>query len=313
MIFLVELINHLQASPGEHLTPFILISAGPYNIPAGSSVRIVTVEAVNGLPLDKALLGLASQPLLGAGLDSLKNSVDRAKVLFNNNYQPASVPPPSPDLTTYSLPSNQTIALTWSPLESNWVNPLSGKTNFKEYKIYRSDRSFIGPFTVVRTIDPKRTTDRNRFFNESENKWVFEDQTISLGAGYFYAVTSVDSAGNESWLTNRNETAITATRSAAENALNVKVFPNPFKEVSGFPTSGTENFIVFSNLPPVCTIKIFTTSGELLRTLEHNNQNSGEEVWDQLTNARQRTAPGIYFYTVESPVGNAQGTLIIIK
>lgn len=303
----------LQAAAGDHLTPFIVLSAGPYNLSPGGSIKIVTAEAVNGIPLEQALLGLSSQPLLPAGLDSLKRTIDRAKNLFQNNYQLSALPPPSPAIDIYSLPSNQTIAVTWSPLEVSWVNPLSGKSDFKEYKIYRSNRSYIGPFTLIRTIDPKRTTDRTRFYDAENDKWVFEDQTISLGAGYFYAVTSVDSTGMESWLTNRNETAVTAARNAAPNALNVKVFPNPFKEVSGFPTTGTENFIVFSNLPAVCKIRIYTTNGELVRTLEHESQNSGEEVWDQLSDARQRTSPGIYFYTVESAVGNAQGTIIIIK
>lgn len=303
----------LQANTGDHLTPFMLMSAGPYNISPGASVKLVTVEAVNGIPLEKALLGLSSQSLLHFGLDSLKNTMSRAIALFQNNYQVSDVPPPSPGIEIYALPSNKTIALAWSPVEGIWVNPISGRSNFREYKIYRSDRSFIGPFNMIRRIDPKKTTDKTRYYDSQNNIWVYEDQTISLGAGYFYAVTSLDSAGRESWLTNRNETAITATRSPSENALNVKVFPNPFKEVSGFPTSGTENFIVFSNLPAVCTIRIYTTSGELVRTLEHDNLNSGEEVWDQLTDSRQRTSPGIYFYTVESGVGNAQGTLIIIK
>ena len=303
----------LQANIGEHLTPFMLMSAGPYNMAPGASIRIITAEAVNGIPLEKALLGLSSQSLLPFGLDSLNNSMDRARNLYQNNYQVSAVPPPSPEIDIYALPSNQTIAITWSPLEDSWVNPLTGKSDFREYKIYRSDRSYIGPFTMIRRIDPKRTTDRTRFYDSENNKWVFEDQTISLGAGYFYAVTSIDSAGKESWLTNRNENALTATRSPAANTLNVKVFPNPFKEVSGFPTSGTENFIVFSNLPAVCTIRIYTSSGELVRTLDHDNLNSGEEVWDQLTDARQRTSPGIYFYTVDSDVGNAQGTIIIIK
>lgn len=303
----------LQANSGDHLSPFMLMSAGPYNLAPGASIRIVTVEAVNGIPLEKALLGISAQSLLPSGLDSLKNSIDRAKNLFQNNYQLGAVPPPSPDIEIYGLPSNKTIALSWTPLENNYINPITGKSDFKEYRIYRSDKSFIGPFTLLRKVDPKKTTDRSRFYNSQDNKWVVEDQTISLGAGYFYAVTSVDSSNNESWLTNRNETAITATQSPAENALNVKVFPNPFKEVSGFPTSGTENFIVFSNLPAQCTIRIYTTSGERVRTLIHDNINTGEEVWDQLSDSRQRTAPGIYFYTVESAVGNAKGTLIIIK
>ncbi|NWF89512.1 MAG: hypothetical protein HXY50_08620, partial [Ignavibacteriaceae bacterium] len=269
----------LQANAGDHLTPFILLSAGPYNLAPNSSVKIVTVEAVNGISIENALKGLSSQALLPEGLDSLKNTIDRAANLFQNNYQVSAVPPPSPQIEIYALPSNKTIALAWKPIESDWINPISGKSNFREYKIYRSDRSFIGPFTMIRRIDPKRSTDVTRYYDSQNNLSVYEDQTISLGAGYFYAVTSVDSAGNESWLTNRNESAITATRSPSPNALNVKVFPNPFKEVSGFPTAGTENYIVFSNLPAECKIRIYTSSGELLRVLEHNNPNSGEEVW----------------------------------
>jgi hypothetical protein len=40
---------------------------------------------------------------------------------------------------------------------------------------------------------------------------------------------------------------------------------------------------------------------------------SGEEVWDQLTDARQRTATGVYFWTVESETGSARGTLLLLK
>ncbi len=91
------------------------------------------------------------------------------------------------------------------------------------------------------------------------------------------------------------------------------VFPNPFYKESGFPTTGDEDFIVWTNLPQQCTIRIYTTRGELVRKLEHDNPDSGEEVWDQLSNAHQKTAPGIYYWTVSSDVGNAKGTLLLIK
>jgi hypothetical protein len=303
----------LQAAEEDRLTPFMLMSAGPYNMAAGESVRIVIAEAVNGIPQSEAVKGIEAQAKLPAGEDSLFSSIDAAISLFNNNYQPGSVPPPSPKLEIFSQPSNQTIAISWDPLERTWVNPVSGRANLQEFRIYRSNRAFTGPFEQVRVIRPSRTSDVTRFWSTELNKWVFEDNTISLATGYFYAVTSVDSAGNESWLTNRNVNAISASRSAAENALNVKVFPNPFKLVSGFPTSGTENYIVWTNLPAECTIRIYTSSGELVRTLEKESSNSGEVTWDQLTDARQKTAPGIYFWTVESGVGDAKGTLLIIK
>ena len=303
----------LQAKPGDKLAPFMLMADGPYNIPAGGSVNIVVAEGVNGLPLKVALEGLDAQKLLPAGLDSLKSTMDLAKRVYDNNYNLSAVPPPSPELTIIPVPSNKTIGLTWKPVEENYSDPLTQKNDFKAYNIYRSDKSFIGPYTLIKTIRPSFAPDVTRYFDSKNNQWVYEDKSISLGAGYFYTITSVDSSGNESWWTNRNQTAVKAARQAAENALNVKVFPNPFKKVSGFPTSGSENDIVWTNLPGNCTIRIYTSSGEIVKTMVHDNPNSGEETWDQLTDARQRTAPGIYFWTVESSVGNAKGTLIIIK
>ena len=303
----------LQANPGEKLSPFMLMADGPYNIPAGGSVKIVVAEGVNGLPLKTALEGLAAQNLLPAGLDSLKSTIDLAKKIYNSNYHLSTVPPPSPALTIIPVPSNKTIGLTWKPVDENYTDPISGKNDFKAYNIYRSDKSFIGPYTLIKTIRPSFSPDVSRYFDSKNNEWVLEDKDISLGAGYFYTITSVDSAGNESWWTNRNEVAVKASRQAAENTLNVKVFPNPFKVVSGFPTSGSENDIVWTNLPAKCTIRIYTSSGEIVRTMNHDNSNSGEETWDQLSDARQRTAPGIYFWTVESTVGTARGTLLIIK
>ena len=114
-------------------------------------------------------------------------------------------------------------------------------------------------------------------------------------------------------MTNRNTQALVTASLPAENALHVNVFPNPFRLVSGLPTSGEENSIVFTNLPETCTVRIYTLSGDLVRTLEHNNPNSGEEIWDQLSDSRQKTAAGVYLYTVESEVGNAKGTIILIK
>ena len=303
----------LQADEDDHLTPFMLMSVGPYTLSPGESVKIVTAEAVNGLSLSEAMTGIDAQSLLPAGEDSLKTTIQNAKALYENNYAVSEVPPPSPDLDIVAVPEEQTITVSWDPVDENWVNPIDNKSNFMEYRIYRSEVSFIGPYERLKKIKPSKATDVSRYFDEDLQKWVYEDQSISLGSGYYYTVTSVDSNGVESWYTNRNEQAVYASRSPAENALDVKVFPNPFKVKSGFLVSGQEDSIVWTNLPAVCTVRIYTSSGELVKTLEHNDQSSGEETWNQLSNARQRIASGIYFWTVESSVGNAKGTLLIIK
>jgi hypothetical protein len=305
--------NSLQTAPDVRLAPFVLMSCGPYTIASGGSVSIVLVEAVNGLSIAQAMNGLAAQPDLPQGLDLLRGSVASARALYQSGYRVSPIPPPAPATEILSLPSSKSISITWAPLETGYANPLTGARNITGYRVYRSSRSFIGPFDVLREIDVNNQNDHDLFFDSKLGKWKVVDPTISLGVTYFYGVTSVDSLFMESGLTNRNETGIKAASSPSPTASSVKVFPNPFHRTSGFPTAGEENSIVWSGLPALATIHIFTASGEIIRTMKHNNTLSGEEVWDQLTDSRQRVAPGIYFWSVESPAGSARGTVLIIK
>ena len=303
----------LQAGADERLSPFMLMSCGPYNIQPNETIKIVVVEAVDGLPIEDAVKGLNQQENLPKGETMLKETIARAIDVADNNYVVENFPPPPPEIEVIAVPEDKSISIVWSPIEDSWINPVTGKSDIKEYKIYRSETSFIGPWVLIRNIQPRKVSHKNLFFDELENEWVYQDNSISLGAGYFYAVTSMDSSDVEGGLTNRNVDPIFATRNPAEDVLNVKVFPNPFKMVSGFPVSGSENSIVWTNLPAQCTVRIYTSSGELVKTMEHDSEFSGEETWNQLSDARQRIAPGIYFWTVESSKGNTKGTLLIIK
>jgi hypothetical protein len=76
------------------------------------------------------------------------------------------------------------------------------------------------------------------------------------------------------------------------------------REDNGFPES--EHKIIFKNLPGECTIRIFTESGELVRTIEHTD-GSGSAFWqDQwyLTTANnQRPASGLYIAHIQMESG----------
>jgi hypothetical protein len=303
----------LQAGDQDRLSPFMLLSVGPYNLAPGAEVKIIIGEAVNGLPESQAVLGLAAQPRLTAGLDSLRKTMDRAKALVDNNFRVGYVPPKAPDIQILPAPASQSISIFWDPVEDTWVNPLDPSIAFREYRVYRSSRSFNGPFQQLAIIRPSRAIDITSYYDAQNNRWLYNDRNISLGAQYYYAVSSVDARGVESWLTNRNETGVQAIREPSLNTLDVKVFPNPFRLSSGFPNRGQENDIIWTNLPAKCTIRLYTTSGELVTEIRHDNPNSGEAVWSQLSDARQRPAPGIYFWTVDSEVGNARGSLLIVK
>ena len=74
--------------------------------------------------------------------------------------------------------------------------------------------------------------------------------------------------------------------------------------------------ILFVNLPPKCTIKIYTQSGNLVQVINHPRPDEpadGDEYWNQDTMSNQNVVSGVYIYTVESERGNMMGSLVIIR
>lgn len=312
--------NSLQSSNGDTIDPIAIISFGPYTLSGNENISISIVQAVNGLALEdvsnleSGQMNMIQTRYVNEGLDSLRSAVQNAKTLFENNFILNIYPPPSPlSIDLLASPATQSISLRWDPIETSWVNPLTGRMDIEKYVVYRTDDRFIGPYDVIKNrIRVHKSFDKNAYFNELESKWEYVDNNISLGVSYFYAVTAIDSVGNESWLTNRNENPLQAVSAPKDNASEIKVFPNPFKITSGIPTVGQENMISWTNLPSPCEISIFTTNGELIKKIYHTGE-TGDAYWDQRTSSRLIASPGIYFWGVESDLGNTTGTLVIVK
>ncbi len=88
----------------------------------------------------------------------------------------------------------------------------------------------------------------------------------------------------------------------------VNVFPNPlygFNPATSYTNSPVdEPFVTFSNLPDEVTIKIFTLSGSLIRTLrttDKSNPASPYLRWNLLNENGLRVASGLYLAIVSSP------------
>jgi hypothetical protein len=113
--------------------------------------------------------------------------------------------------------------------------------------------------------------------------------------------------------------------------LNVYVYPNPYRLDANYREAGFEGRgrnerdrpndrvrrIHFANLPPRCTIRIYTIDGDLVRELKHDVDPSdplyNHDTWDLITRNTQLVVSGLYYWTVESPDGRTQvGKLAII-
>jgi len=114
-----------------------------------------------------------------------------------------------------------------------------------------------------------------------------------------------------------------AVRYDAETARSlldrIYVVPNPYVAYSSFEAPGTtsnrrgDNRLQFRNLPPECTIRIYTMVGELIDTIVKND-NTSIATWNVLSNEGQRIAYGVYIYHVEVPgVGEKTGRFALIK
>jgi len=120
--------------------------------------------------------------------------------------------------------------------------------------------------------------------------------------------------------------------------LKVIVYPNPWRADGKYKEYGFEGrdyidnqrrlipqdlaaddkirAINFINLPHKCTIRIFSIDGDLIREIEHdvplNYPQSSYERWDVITRNTQAVVSGIYYYSVESDMGNQIGKIVII-
>jgi len=212
--------------------------------------------------------------------------------------------PPAPAITMDNTPSAE-ISVTWRNDQEDFQY-LDG--DIVKYNLYRAAKA-MGPWTL---IDSVYAGDVNFINEEGLYEYIDTDTTFKVGDYRSYAVTSIDEKSKESGKTNITEWR-KDVRSVAEQDWNeVHVVPNPFIEKSGFKGQPAES-VGFYGLPEVCTIRIFSYSGQLVDKIEHN-----EPVYSNNKNLstinHQDMASGIYFYVVTTPSGKQiSGKFIILK
>jgi hypothetical protein len=87
----------------------------------------------------------------------------------------------------------------------------------------------------------------------------------------------------------------------------IKVVPNPYVVTNVFEQPLPQNvrgrgerIINFTHVPPSSKIHIYSSSGNHVRSLEHDgNLESGTVTWDVRTKEGLDVAYGVYFYVVE--------------
>lgn len=89
----------------------------------------------------------------------------------------------------------------------------------------------------------------------------------------------------------------------------VRVVPNPYLVTHQGERSQYDAKVYFTKLPQVCTIRIYTVNGDLVRTIEHNeatntsNDRVGMDIWDLLSSNNQRVVSQVFIAQISTPSG----------
>lgn len=282
---------------------------GPYQIAYGDSVKIIIVEGADGLSRDEAIrIGMLFKSgaikvddkniAVLTGQDSLYQTFERVKKVYENNWNIPQPPYPPKTFDIYSRGGR--IDLEWTP---NNDGP-----SIKGYEIWRN------------TLDPVPGYASNEYFSKYEKiaelpstATTYSDTAQRQDVAYYYYIVAVgddvtDINGLKYTLkSNRSYTqsyfpAYRRRPGEKELSNKVRVYPNPYiigaSDNWMFGSNSAErNKIAFDKLSQECTIQIYTELGELIRTIEHTD-GSGSDDWDLRTSSNQLVVSGIYIAVI---------------
>ncbi|MEZ5359389.1 MAG: hypothetical protein R3F48_11250 [Candidatus Zixiibacteriota bacterium] len=223
--------------------------------------------------------------------------------------------------------------------ETHYFNAPDGKIYyFRKQDWNESDIS--NPYGIHKVYPEASKTDSSDTTNEGflryyEYEYVIDNLQPSIP--YYFSVTAFDFGSlNVELGALESAPLVNAVREyplpdadvVEDEALEVIVFPNPYRIDGGYASAGYENRdrtksaertrqINFANLPNVCTIRIFSIDGDLIKEIEHNYPEGGPgsqvETWDVISRNTQSVVTGLYLWQVESAMGNQIGKLVIMK
>ena len=153
------------------------------------------------------------------------------------------------------------------------------------------------------------TYEQRNFSNNSSNDYhdLFIPDTITCSNPDRNACPNLNHKAR-----NLTAAAVQPTTGPKSNLETVAVVPNPFRASEAWDQPGA-NEIHFINLPPVAKILIYTSAGDLVRQLDHNDTVRDFEIWDLKNGAGQDVSSGIYMYRVVSDIFTAQNRLVVIR
>ncbi|MEZ5014678.1 MAG: hypothetical protein R2794_10345 [Chitinophagales bacterium] len=337
----------ISVAPGEsfHLV-FGVVSAGQIDVGGVTGVEKDVPEAQAEL---RDHLGWSKRTYLGE--DKNENGIlDPGEDLDDDDVLDRYILPEPPATPKFKvLVEDQKVTLYWDDRAEYSIDPISEKMDFEGYRLYRTqvgddfDLNMIGDAQVIAQWDePGNAIGYNNGFgsialptpliiDEDTFYYSYTLDNVLNGWQYLLILTAFDTGDLElhieSLESSYTENAIrifpgTGPTPATAQSGDIGVYPNPYRLHAAWDgnTQSTRK-IIFSHLPADCVITIYTQSGDVVASLDHQADSysgsdsewfstyagvaddrvfsGGEHAWDLLSTSGQSITQGIYLFTVE--------------
>jgi hypothetical protein len=336
----VEALEQCERTTRDPTTcdPVEVISHGPYRLAPGESLVVAF-----------GFIG-------GDNEQDLQKNAQAAQKAYDLGYR-VPQPPPSPAMVL--APDLDGVTVRWerSPESFRDKSRNDHQMDFEGYRVYISEdglhydeyreadlvdslgfntglTSLVDPHPVVyRTVtvtDPSTGTNTVRM---DSTYYALHIAGLKPGFRYWVAVTAYDigdplnNVGSlESGITQNATVAVPGpTQAQTTSGGGPLVFPNPYKGSAVWDGQfSRDKLLWFANLPPTCTIKIYTLPGDLVQTIEfdastYHGENSrlltGQSAsattsnrppqlsgtmaaWNMISSSEQEISSGLYLFSV---------------
>ncbi len=276
--------------------------------------------------------------------------------------------PSPPDVPNIKIVASDNKAeIYWDAGSVSSIDPISRKKDFEGYRIYRTNvgddlsqslsdnENLIGQWDSVGNaigynngFEAIQLSSPKMFEGDTTKYWFkYEMNNLQNGWQYLFVVTAFDKGDATVGLSSlesslsQNATSVFAGATPVSidgnNSTHVGVYPNPYKTAASWDgTTSRTHKIYFYNIPDKCDIHIYTSSGDLVASLNHDastykgedskwfeqyatNPNKtfsgGEHAWDILSSFKTTITTGVYLFTVKDiKTGNIEvGKFAVIR
>jgi hypothetical protein len=192
----------------------------------------------------------------------------------------------------------------WDPIAADVGDGLGGR----EYLFVMASNYVEDPSTLYNDVNPGRNADvdiavwgcRNGEHTSDEEWQAFFFVNHPMKPSNVYEINTAGYSPRKS------------ADIARERLGEINVFPNPYFGGNNAEAENPAHFVTFNNLPEKCTIRIFSLSGKLVRTLLHAN-GTPIEKWDLLNSSQQPVGWGMFLVHIGTEFGDRTLKMAVIN